>query len=204
MIKSHARVSRAAFTMVEILIVVIVIGVLMGSAVGKFNVLAEKSRAKSCITNQQLIENVINGWCTRHVPLPSARGDECASYFTRTGYCGNLLGAAPFGNSYSIVNEVRDASPFVCPKVRTDFGEVTKNIPNRLFVNKCMFGNYLFYYNAPGTAGWANGTTGFWQDAKGAAGSHQVVWCGAYGGFNCEAVVKDLKGHLHSNRWALF
>jgi len=53
---------KKAFSIVEILIVVLIIGILTSLAIPKYQSLAGVARAKSCLSNQKSIESLIALW----------------------------------------------------------------------------------------------------------------------------------------------
>lgn len=218
------RTARGGFTIIELLIVVIVIGVLAAAGIGKYQGFAETARVKTCLGNQHTIENAIGTWCTQNTPL-SEQTDGAVRFNTR-GLTANVGGgtAAPFigggGANLVIANVIRDPKAFVCPKLLQTFQNISANIPlippagnngatpTRTGV-ACNVGCYLFYYNgpnAPAVVGglFANGVTGSWNDPAGNTVAHQIAWCGGYGGFNCDTTVVTLQRYLHSDRWAQF
>src|SRR2546426_12152178 len=57
------RWGRKGFTLVEIMIVVLIIGILLAIAVPNFIKARETSRAKSCVANLKQIESAKEQWC---------------------------------------------------------------------------------------------------------------------------------------------
>jgi prepilin-type N-terminal cleavage/methylation domain-containing protein len=97
-----ARWGREGFTLVEIMIVVLIIGILLAIAVPNFIKARESSRTKSCVANLKQIEAAKEQW---------AMDTRAAS--TATPGTGDLYGATayvkntpicPSGGSYTIAN----------------------------------------------------------------------------------------------------
>lgn len=224
----NQRTSRGGFTIIELLIVVIVIGVLAAAGISKYQGFAETARTKTCLANQHTIENAIGMWCTQNATLPDTV-EGCAAFNT-LGVSRNVgggtaptfvgAGATAAAQNQRIANVIREPKTFVCPRLAQRFNNIAPTLTggppaipaagNGLTQTgaTCNIGNYIFYYNGPGVGGaltgaFALGVTGSWFDPQGNAIAHQLVWCGGYGGYNCDAGTA-LARYLHSDRWAQF
>ena len=66
LMKMRSRMQRTAgqkgFTLVELMVVVIIIGILIAIAVPVYNSTQEKARAAACKSNQRMIESAITQW----------------------------------------------------------------------------------------------------------------------------------------------
>ncbi|HWC59270.1 MAG TPA: prepilin-type N-terminal cleavage/methylation domain-containing protein [Verrucomicrobiae bacterium] len=99
---------KAAFTLVEIMIVVAIIGLLAGIAIPNFIKARETARKNACINNLRLIDSAIQQWAlesnkngTDNVVL-----DSLSPYLNRSGGQINGTGTGavkcPSGGTYSV------------------------------------------------------------------------------------------------------
>lgn len=192
--------AKKGFTIIELLIVVIVVGILAAAGIGKYQGFAENARARTCTTNQQTIENGIAMWCTQNTTL-SDSGDGMEA-FHRDGYVWGWAGtAAPFRGTWNIANTIREGKAFKCPKIMSDVGNAVENYPTGWVGWGCADNPYGFYYNGPGVGGNWNGGGNYWYDPQGATVAHQIIWCRAYGGYYCDRYRPEMRKYIHSTRW---
>ncbi len=59
----HRAARQRGFTLVEIMIVVLIIGILLAIAIPNFVAARESSRAKACIGNLKQIDSATQQWC---------------------------------------------------------------------------------------------------------------------------------------------
>ncbi len=108
------RLSIRAFTLVEIMIVVLVIGILLAIAIPNFNKARESSQAKACIANLKQISSAKEQWAidTKKTTTPTSADLYGATLYIKT----EPLCPAGGGASYTI--NALDTNP-ACPVVGT-------------------------------------------------------------------------------------
>ena len=100
MMTKLARSARRGFTLVEIMIVVLIIGILLAIAVPNFIKARETSRSKSCVANLKQIEAAKEQWCMDNKQATTATPADTDLY-GNTNYVKNTP-ACPSGGSYTI------------------------------------------------------------------------------------------------------
>jgi prepilin-type N-terminal cleavage/methylation domain-containing protein len=197
------RTQRRGFTIIELLIVVIVIGVLAAAGIGKYQGFAENARSKACTSNQAQIESAVGQWCVTNSALSDVV--EGTQWWRRDGHSQYHWGTPPpFNGSWAIANVIRDNKAFLCPKILSDYQNVQEATPNTWTGYKCWANDYVLYYNGPNVGGSWNGGWGQWYDPAGANVGHQVVWCAAYGGYSCDRAMPELRKYIHSSKWGAY
>ena len=93
------RSRQTGFTLVEIAIVLVIIGLLLGGVL-KGQELIENSRIKSIVNDMKAIQAAYNGYIDRYKALP---GDETAATMTARGWTGTA-GATVAGNGVLAIN----------------------------------------------------------------------------------------------------
>src|SRR5438552_8010310 len=94
------NIKRRGFTLVEIMIVVLIIGILLAIAVPNFIKARETSRAKSCVANLKEIESAKEQWAMDTKAAATATPGTTDLYGA-TAYIRNTP-ACPSGGTYTI------------------------------------------------------------------------------------------------------
>ena len=97
--KKNYRKNRG-FTLVEIMIVVLIIGILLAIAVPNFIKARETSRAKSCVANLKQVESAKEQWAMDTKAAPTATPVD-ADLYGATKYL-KTTPSCPGGGTYTI------------------------------------------------------------------------------------------------------
>lgn len=98
--------SNFGFTLVELMVVVIIIGILVAIAVPVYNNSQEKARSAACLANQKTINEASYQWHLKHGTYPSDVQELFDNGFLQTvPKCS--------GNEFSIINSNGNTE---CPK----------------------------------------------------------------------------------------
>ena len=108
--------NRKGFSLVELLIVVLVIGILVAIAIPRYQNIASVARAKSCLSNQKAIESLISLWEARNFELDP--GKNRWAWVDRTG---NMRWK--YSNALLQLNDIaKDTKLFICPEASNRWG----------------------------------------------------------------------------------
>jgi prepilin-type N-terminal cleavage/methylation domain-containing protein len=127
MIRARKLLAAQGFTLIEILVVIVIIGVLSIMGVSKYTEFTTESRKRACVSNQNSIDKTIGVWESQNAAIPAAATVKNVKFNTNgvivasTGVdqiaapAGKQLKAAAPDNA-CIVNYTKDFNLFACPE----------------------------------------------------------------------------------------
>ncbi len=155
--------NKRGFTLIELMIVVLVIGILAAVGIPKYQNFVMESRQKSCMSQLKSVDQSLQVWETKNVAFPYddyfdfhfRPGGEtdlwghwkCTQPGTGNGYWVGPAADVPPNGSDQIQRILNDQRAFVCPEVVTNYGGA-QAVPDTWPVN------YRFFKLSP-AAGWA-------------------------------------------------
>lgn len=128
MSKVRRFLRQRGFTLIEILVVIVIIGVLSIMGVSKYTEFTTQSRIRGCVSNQNSIDKTVGVWESQNVAIPNI-GVEATIKLKTTGLLdGPIAGpAAAFitasplnarlvGGSTVLFDYSKDMNVFTCPE----------------------------------------------------------------------------------------
>ncbi|OIP22157.1 hypothetical protein AUK22_10810 [bacterium CG2_30_54_10] len=133
--------NRKGFSLVELLIVVLVIGILVAIAIPRYQSIASVARAKSCLSNQKAIESLTSLWEAKNFEL-----DPGKNHFSWVDRSGNMRWK--YSNALLQLNDMaKDSKLFICPEASNRWGYTWP-------------GSSYRFYNTDNTGLWVIGSSG--------------------------------------------
>jgi len=109
------KLHRAAFTLVEIMIVVAIIGMLAAIAIPNFVKARNTAQANACINNMRQIDSAIQQWALEKGKKDSDPIDTTGADGVQTYIKGQKMPTCPAGGDYSVPGPVSATPSVTCP-----------------------------------------------------------------------------------------
>jgi prepilin-type N-terminal cleavage/methylation domain-containing protein len=125
---------KAGFTLVEIMIVVLIIGILLAIAIPNFVSARESSRAKACIGNLKQIDSATQQYCmdkkldaTKYTATPPTLDSTAATTLVGpTGYIRSAP-ACPSGGTEAVATAITGSPTCTVPTTNSSDANYTSN-----------------------------------------------------------------------------
>ena len=123
---SMSRLRSKGFTLIEILVVIVIIGILATMGIGKYAQFSRDARKSGCVNNQNTIDKGIGMWESKYTSINSKKGTELSCDFYMNGKKHNFVetsgkfpgrfSATSDARSDEVYNQIQDETVFVCPE----------------------------------------------------------------------------------------
>jgi prepilin-type N-terminal cleavage/methylation domain-containing protein len=148
----------AGFTIIELLVVIVIVGILAAAGVSKYQGIKEGAMQKTCIGNLTMIQNAVSVWCTQNKPLDPVFGTCCRfnTFGTKNTSSDYTFGGTTAFTGDEIARTVNDRKIWVCPKLMQRLGYASlDDVPAKVYCYchaNSNLGMYAFYDIPPGNS----------------------------------------------------
>jgi prepilin-type N-terminal cleavage/methylation domain-containing protein len=120
---------RKGFTLIEILVVIVIIGILATMGIGKYSQFTRDARRSGCVNNQNTIDKSVGMWEARYVAFPKRRDaamdasiqfDQYGKLYDPTNLPSRL--SATGDRATEIADITGDEMVFICPETIVAWG----------------------------------------------------------------------------------
>jgi len=152
-----SQMRSKGFTLIEILVVIVIIGILATMGIGKYAQFSRDARKSGCVNNQNTIDKGIGMWESKYVAfnLKAGSTDPLSVKFKMNGKKWDMKGKFPgrfaatsSGKEDEVYNQIQDETVFVCPESANSFG----GIDNITVSDKDANSDYKWFMYARNTA----------------------------------------------------
>jgi prepilin-type N-terminal cleavage/methylation domain-containing protein len=128
MSKVRRFLRQRGFTLIEILVVIVIIGVLSIMGVSKYTEFTTQSRIRGCVSNQNSIDKTVGVWESQNVAIPNITVEATISLNTKGlltapigGVAAAFITAVPLNSQLKAGSTVlfdysKDMNVFTCPE----------------------------------------------------------------------------------------
>ena len=131
---SMSRLRSKGFTLIEILVVIVIIGILATMGIGKYAQFSRDARKSGCVNNQNTIDKGVGMWESKYVSINSKSGTELSCIFKMNGkkhtfdetsgkFPGRFKSTAT-GREDEVYNQIQDETVFICPETATAYSGI--------------------------------------------------------------------------------
>lgn len=162
---SISQIRSRGFTLIEILVVIVIIGILATMGIGKYAQFSRDARKSGCVNNQNTIDKGIGMWESKYVAFNLAKDKDLYVSFYMNGKKHTFGGSGNFpgrfkstsaGKEDEVYNQIQDETVFVCPETANSYSGID-NIPS---ADKKATSDYKWYMFARGSADTVTKPTG--------------------------------------------
>ena len=164
---SMSQIRSKGFTLIEILVVIVIIGILATMGIGKYAQFSRDARKSGCVNNQNTIDKGMGMWESKYVAINLKSGNSGAlsvQFFmngkkdvsaqglseTNGRFPGRFKSTAA-GKDDEVYNQIQDETVFICPETANSYSGIN-NIPSG---DKSATSDYKWFMFARGTTGTA-------------------------------------------------
>jgi len=135
-----SRLRSKGFTLIEILVVIVIIGILATMGIGKYAQFSRDARKSGCVNNQNTIDKGVGMWESKYVSfnIKASTAEFLECFFYMNGEKHNFANATArwpgrfkstaTGKADEVYNQIQDDTVFICPETANSYSGID-NIP---------------------------------------------------------------------------
>jgi len=196
------------FTIIELLVVVIIIGILAAAGMAKYQGIAESARQKNCVANLSIILRACSVWSAQNQPNSESNATRCL--FGKTGRATKIPIASDAPVNWTVSDPMaihkmlRSGNVWICPRLVLESGGTYEEAIADTNLRLCgsivlpgsiVPGNQYIFVNVPPNctvgSSWEN--TAYSFSGEGLTGA-SLVLCPTYGLYSgCSHIAPGFK-----------